>query len=196
MASFTPADGFKPIHCKLTEATNGYFYGTTIFGGVYGKGSIFRLSRGGELKTVFSFQGSNGNQPLGGLVQASDGRLYGTTGVGGNNDEGTVFRFSNNGGLTTLIHFSGANGWLPATALMQASDGNLYGSTIAGGGYDEGTIFRLTTNGLFKVLVHFNGANGRRCRGRAASADEQGLMQFQYAGATNAAARFYRLAPK
>jgi uncharacterized repeat protein (TIGR03803 family) len=130
------------------------------------------------------------------LVQASDGRLYGTTGVGGNNDEGTVFRFSNNGGLTTLIHFSGANGWLPATALMQASDGNLYGSTIAGGGYDEGTIFRLTTNGLFKVLVHFNGANGRRCRGRAASADEQGLMQFQYAGATNAAARFYRLAPK
>jgi uncharacterized repeat protein (TIGR03803 family) len=144
----------------LTEAIDGNFYGTTVFGGTYGKGTIFRLSRNGELKTVFSFQGANGATPVSGLVQANDGYLYGTTRDGGNNDDGTVFRLNTNGVLTTLIRFSGANGSSPLTTLMQARDGNLYGSTFLGGNYQKGTIFCLTTNGALKVLVHFNGANG------------------------------------
>jgi uncharacterized repeat protein (TIGR03803 family) len=159
LASFTPADGFKPVHCQLAEATDGNLYGTTSLGGAYGKGTLFRLSRSGELKTVFSFQGANGNQPLG-LVQATDGHIYGITVQGGNNDGGTVFRFETSGGLATLVRFSGANGWAPASALMQARDGRLYGATTGGGNYDDGTIFRLTTNGLFSVVVHFNGRNG------------------------------------
>jgi uncharacterized repeat protein (TIGR03803 family) len=165
LASFTPADGFKPVRCKLTEAADGYLYGTTCFGGAYQKGTIFRLSPSGELKTAFSFQGPNGNAPFGGLVLASDGHFYGTTAWGGNNDGGTVFRFDTNGALTTLIRFSGANGSTPAAALIQARDGNLYGTTAGGGNYDNGTLFRLTTNGAFKVLVHFNNANGNNPQG-------------------------------
>jgi uncharacterized repeat protein (TIGR03803 family) len=159
LASFSPEDGFKAVQCQFAEAADGNFYGTTCFGGVYQKGTLFRLSQSGELETVFSFQGANGNQPYG-LVHAADGRIYGTTVYGGNNDGGTVFRFDTNGALTTLIRFSGANGINPATSLMQASDGKLYGCTEGGGTYGQGTIFRLTTSGVFSVLVHFNGSNG------------------------------------
>jgi uncharacterized repeat protein (TIGR03803 family) len=160
LASFSTADGFKAVNSRLTEATDGYLYGTTAMGGSSGKGTIFRVSLRGELKTLFSFQGANGATPLGGLVQATDGYLYGTTRDGGINDDGTVFRFNTNGALTTLFRFSGGNGSSPAAALIQARDGDLYGSTLLGGNYQKGTIFRLTMTGALNVLVHFDGKNG------------------------------------
>jgi uncharacterized repeat protein (TIGR03803 family) len=46
------------------------------------------------LKTLVSFNGANGNQPVRSLVGDGNGNLFGTTFKGGANDLGTVSRSS------------------------------------------------------------------------------------------------------
>jgi uncharacterized repeat protein (TIGR03803 family) len=77
----------------LVQATDGNFYGTRYSGGVYGinYGTVFKLTRGGKLMTLHSFDGTDGTNPFAGLVQAADGAFYGTT-SGGVFLGGTIFR--------------------------------------------------------------------------------------------------------
>src|ERR1700688_1897814 len=56
-------------------------------------------------KNLFSFDGTDGNQPQLNLVQGFDGSLYGTTLVGGVNNQGAVFKMTPAGELTTIYKF-------------------------------------------------------------------------------------------
>ena len=131
--SFTDGnDGAWPT-AGLVQASDGYFYGTTSYGGTggftYGLGTVFKISADGALTSLHSFTGGNdGADPEAGLVQGSDGYFYGTT------EGGTVFKISTNGALSTLYSFTGGNdGWGLFAGLVRASDGNFYGTTLYGG---------------------------------------------------------------
>lgn len=89
------ADGFDPV-AGLIQGTDGKFYGTTLGGGTGSSpGTVFRITAGGVLKTLHSFNGlSDGTEPFAGLVQHTDGTFYGTTNAGGANALGTVFSVS------------------------------------------------------------------------------------------------------
>ncbi len=90
---------------SLREADDGTFYGTTWFGGVLDKGTLFRMDATGVVTLLHSFYESNdGGLPFG-LVRASDGRFYGMTSQGGTFGFGTVFRFVP-GGVVTTLHAS------------------------------------------------------------------------------------------
>jgi len=65
--------------------------GTTIYGGGNNFGTVFRITSGGVLTTLHSFNSTDGTGPYGGLVQATNGKLYGTTSEGGTNNDGTLF---------------------------------------------------------------------------------------------------------
>jgi uncharacterized repeat protein (TIGR03803 family) len=155
-------DGDTP-RSGLIQADDGNLYGTTAGGGANGAGTVFRITTGGTLTTLYSFTGkADGANPYAGLIQAGDGNLYGTTAGGGANGAGTVFRITTGGTLTTLYSFTGkADGANPYAGLIQASDGNLYGTTSAGSRYNNGTIFRITTDGTLTTL-HVFSARGRR----------------------------------
>ncbi len=92
-------DGVFPT-AGVIQGTDGAFYGTTQGGGAYGAGSIFKITSGGTLTTLYSFcaQGGffcpDGVWPLSGVIQGSDGNLYGTTNNGGVNNGGTVFKLT------------------------------------------------------------------------------------------------------
>jgi uncharacterized repeat protein (TIGR03803 family) len=141
-------DGDGPV--GLVQALNGNFYGTTIYrGGLtcnppYGCGTVFDVTRQGELTTLHNFDDSDGANPMSGLAQATNKMLYGTTNIGGTNGNGTVFEITPQGELTTLHNFDGADGYSPQAGLMQATDGNIYGTTFAGGAHGQGTIFTLS----------------------------------------------------
>src|SRR5580700_6700851 len=60
--------------------------------------------------TLFSFDGTDGNNPFAGLVQATNGDLYGTTLEGGANNGGTIFKITPSGTLTTLYSFCPQSG--------------------------------------------------------------------------------------
>lgn len=86
-------DGNQPA-APLVQASGGNFYGTTELGGANNYGTIFKITPGGTLTTLHSFDGIDGDYPEGGLVQGLPGTFYGTTPSGGANNEGTVFRLS------------------------------------------------------------------------------------------------------
>jgi uncharacterized repeat protein (TIGR03803 family) len=157
-----PIDGEGPS--GLVQGTDGFLYGTTAGGGtngygVYGDGTVFKLSTNGTLASLYLFTGGNdGGHPLARLLLASDGNFYGTTAAGGSYTNqsagGTVFKISTNGTFTTLYSFDAdEDGSNPMAALVQGSDGRLYGTTYYGGEGAAGTVFRLTIAPEFQALT-------------------------------------------
>ncbi len=145
-------DGVSP-YTGLVQAKDGNLYGTTA-GSENGSGTIFKMTLGGTLTTLYTFcpQGlsacPDGDSALGSLIQGKDGNLYGTTSNEAKFDQsGTLFQVTTSGALTTLHQFcsqSGcADGSNPQGSLFQASDGTLYGATNSGGVDDFGVIFSL-----------------------------------------------------
>ncbi len=140
----------------LLQASDGYFYGTTLGGGTSNKGTIFRMAQDGTLTTLVSFNSANGASPQAGLIEGADGNLYGTTGSGGVNGDGTIFRMTPGGTLTTLVNFDGNNGASPEAKLTQGPDGSFYGTTYSGGVKNAGTAFRVTRDGNLTTLHSFD----------------------------------------
>ena len=98
--SFSGSDGANPA-AGLVQGSDGNFYGTTEYGGAYtnqygeSQGTVFKITPGGALTTVYSFTGGNdGAYPNSALVQGTDGNFYGTTSSGGVYGIGAIFRLS------------------------------------------------------------------------------------------------------
>src|SRR5205085_2356955 len=74
--------------------------GATLGGGAYNYGTVFKLtppptSGGAWIETVLhNFTGSDGAQPVAGLMSDASGALYGATISGGTYNDGTVFELS------------------------------------------------------------------------------------------------------
>ncbi len=161
---------------RLVQHANGNFYGTTPFGGANNYGTVYQLTPGGVLTTLYSFCSvggsacTDGDTPNGALALGSDGNLYGTTFQGGANNEGTVFKITTGGALTTLYSFCSlagcADGGSPFGALVQGSDGNFYGTTYQGGNStNDGTVFKITPGGSLTTLHSFSGPDGANPEG-------------------------------
>jgi uncharacterized repeat protein (TIGR03803 family) len=152
----------------LSQATDGYFYGTTSYGGANGKGTVFRADASGHLTTLHSFNVADGILPSSGVIQGADGDFYGTTYGGGTGTCmygpcGTVFKIDAVGNLTTLHSFNGDDGDTPNAALIQANDGFFYGTTAFGGTAGTaccGTVFKIDGAGNFTKLHSFTGPDG------------------------------------
>jgi len=158
--SFTSGnDGCCP-YGGLTLGTDGNFYGTTAFAGTYGYGTIFKITPGGTLTTLYSFGYGDGAYPSSPPVQGRDGNWYGTVNAGGANGEGTVYKMTPAGVLTTLYNFDYTHGGQPFDPLVLATDGNFYGTTNVGGSGGYGTIFKITPAGKLTVLYSFDGTHG------------------------------------
>jgi uncharacterized repeat protein (TIGR03803 family) len=68
----------------LIQDMQGSLYGTTLGGGDYGVGTIFKLTTTGTQIVLHSFGSrGDGTHPFGSLVRDAQGNLYGTTRDGG-----------------------------------------------------------------------------------------------------------------
>jgi len=129
--ALSSADGSR-AH-ELVLASDGNFYGTTIFGGANDLGTVFRMSPEGTFTVVADFDGNNGAIPLGGLTIGKDGNLYGTTYRGGTSDSGTFFQIQPGGPLVTLSSFDPSTGLShPNSTMRTGLDQSLYGTTEGG----------------------------------------------------------------
>jgi uncharacterized repeat protein (TIGR03803 family) len=155
-------DGYKPVSNLILDHA-GNLYGTTLFGGTGGGGTVFELSPNSDgtwtetilhnfCTTIVNHFCLDGAYPRAGLIFDSQGSLYGTTSGGGSNAGcsaglsgcGTVFRLSppsSPGGEwrgSVLYNFCSVgshctDGTVPYGAVTLDSLGNLYGTTTAGG---------------------------------------------------------------
>jgi uncharacterized repeat protein (TIGR03803 family) len=152
------AGGCGP-YAEVIEASDGFLYGTTFYGGIFNQGTIFKVGKDGagftSLKS-FQCQSTESCYPAAQLLEGSDGQLYGTTGGNSINGAGTLFRIAKDGsGFVLLRKFQcGANdGCNPDAGLIEGSDGFLYGTTRGGGPDDRGTIFKISKEGTGFTLL-------------------------------------------
>ena len=116
LVNFGGTEGANPAYEHLVQGTDGNLYGTTFIDGAYGYGTVFKMTPGGRLTTLYSFcaqAGCTDGENPGGLVQATDGSFYGTTDAGGVYNYGTLFKVTPGGTLTTLHSFDGTDGAYP-----------------------------------------------------------------------------------
>jgi uncharacterized repeat protein (TIGR03803 family) len=147
---------------SLVRGNDSNYYGTTVGGGTYDYGTIFKITTNGALTTMYSFTGSNdGGNPYGGLILGADGNFYGAAYTGGASKHyGTIFKFTTNGALSSLYSFTGGlDGGNPFGGLIQTPDGVLYGTGSGGGASGWGNVFKVTTNGALTNLYAFTGGN-------------------------------------
>src|ERR1017187_7189918 len=195
---FDGTDGATP-YAGLVQATNGDLYGTTERGGsgINDAGTVFRITPGGTLTTLYSFCPQtpcrDGSSPDAGLVQATNGDFYGTTFIGGYG-QGTVFKNTPCGTLTTLYSFCSltncTDGQDPHAGLVQSADGDLYGTTSGGGANgDYGTVFKITPGGTLTTLYSFcsqtNCTDGQFPDGRLVQAANGDLYGTTLGGGAN-----------
>jgi uncharacterized repeat protein (TIGR03803 family) len=175
-------DGTAP-NSGVLEGPDGNLYGTTVGGGAYGDGTLFRLTPKGDFTLLHSFNNLvDGSAPFG-LMLGGDGNLYGLTSSGGANNAtcfalgaedgcGSLFKSTLAGEFTLFYSFCAqsncADGFTPGE-LAQGTDGNLYGVTEQGGKYPCasgglatgcGTIFNITPTGTLTTLHNFNRRDG------------------------------------
>ncbi len=166
LVNFSATNGGS-LFGRVAQGTNGNLYGTTAEGGTgpYA-GTVFELAPEGELTTLVTFHGTNGDSPWAGLTLGSDGNFYGTTAQGGDltlhsgSGVGTVFRLKQSGAFTSLAAFEETNGAFPEGELVEGRDGSFYGTTVSGGAFGHGTLFKVTTAGILTALVSFDMTNG------------------------------------
>jgi uncharacterized repeat protein (TIGR03803 family) len=152
---FRGTNGANP-YAPLVQGTNGDLYGTTFNGGADNGGTIFKMTLGGKLTTIYSFPNETG--PYAGLVQATNGNFYGAI-------SGLIFEITPGGTLTTLYGFCSqgpdcTDGFGVSAPLLQGTDGNLYGTTMVDGANNGGNIFKLSPSGTFSVLYSFCSLSG------------------------------------
>jgi uncharacterized repeat protein (TIGR03803 family) len=138
--SFSNTDGAVPF-AGLLQGTDGNLYGTTLEGGssVNGDGTIFKITTGGTLSSLYSFclktHCPDGDFPYAGLVQHTNGTFYGTASAGGSTSGsdcegdacGTVFSLSV--GLGPFVETQTTSGKVGAAVKILGTD--LTGATSA-----------------------------------------------------------------
>jgi uncharacterized repeat protein (TIGR03803 family) len=155
-------DGSTPV-AGLIRGTDGNFYGTTLTGGLFGRGTIYRMTPSGGITVLHAFTGLEGEFPYAAVMQAADGNFYGTASAGGLWNRGTLFRMTPAGDVRVLHSFTGASdGGTPLSSLIQSADGRFFGTTFAGGAHDRGVIFHMDSPGLLLTLHQFSGGDGER----------------------------------
>jgi uncharacterized repeat protein (TIGR03803 family) len=179
-------DGAGPWS-SITFDAAGNMVGTTAYGGAYGRGLLWKLTKAGTYVDLHDFggtvtntngsQGPDGEIPYGGVTFDSSGNMYGTTLFGGpygnaNGYSGIVWEITKAGkyidlhdfgGWTTNANGSGGpDGGNPCGGVTLDAAGNLYGTASAGAPYDQGidgagNVWEITTDGTYVDLHDFGG---------------------------------------
>ncbi len=151
-----PAFGTLAIH-------NGALFGSSEGGGYLGTAFKVGPCKSTCAETVLhSFgHGTDGEEPVGGVVVDTEGNVYGTTLLGGTYGNGTVYEIKPSGVESVIYSFVGGSDAVnPAAAVTLDSQGNIYGTAPAGGAYGNGAVYKLTRSGSTwteSVLYSFQG---------------------------------------
>jgi uncharacterized repeat protein (TIGR03803 family) len=185
--SFDYTDGSFPWG-GVISGPSGTLYGTTFAGGATGYGTVFKLDASGNETILYSFAGgTDGGEPMTGVIRDAAGNFYGTTHPISNSQFGTVFELNRAGVKTILYNFMGpgVEGGDPRGDLVRDADGNLYGTVNSSSGQGFGMVYKLDTTGSENILHAFTGgADGSGPLSGVIRDSDGNLYGTTYAGGT------------
>jgi uncharacterized repeat protein (TIGR03803 family) len=176
ISSFSGPNGSNGATDLVFDA-HGNVYGTTVTGGDFDCGTVFKLTPAGggqwTESVLFSFDCfDTGKNPHGGVTLDSQGNIYGTTVAGGGGGFcvgdgcGVVFQLSQSGGSwieNVIYNFRDSpDGWGAGGAVVFDALGNLYGTTPDGGANEAGTVYQLSPHSgqwTETILHNFTGGD-------------------------------------
>ncbi|MGZ4963433.1 MAG: choice-of-anchor tandem repeat GloVer-containing protein, partial [Limisphaerales bacterium] len=179
-------DGGNP-QAGLIQGPDGWFYGTTSYGGTNNWGTAFKIATNGDFNVLNSFGVLVGEAPTASLIVGSDGNFYGTTPHGGNDADGTVYRMTPSGEISVVASLGsfGSDG-VPQTPVVQANDGSLYGTT-------PHSVFKLAPDGSYTKLVSLMGPNGSQCEGGLVQGNDGAFYGVTYGGGAFGAGTIFKI---
>ena len=129
--------------------SSGNLYGTTLRGGHYDWGVVYKMTLGSNGKwkeqVIHEFRGGeDGGYVYGGVVFDASGNLYGAT-IGSEETHGTVYELSPRSGggwKETILHRFGGNDGPQGGDVLFDKNGNLYDTTVGNG--RKGVVFEIT----------------------------------------------------
>lgn len=184
---FAVGSGSPAYPWLMAEGRDNNLYGVTATGGMYSKGSIFKIGASGGFHVIHNFDGTHGSTPIGGLTLGLDGNLYGMAELGGANGDGNIFRITPAGAFTVLYDFKGGpDGEFPVSPLIVGADGNFYGTSY------PGAAFRMTPAGVLTVIASIPASSF----GPLLQAKDGSFYGVSQLGGKNSAGTVYRIAGK
>lgn len=159
---FGGADGAEPVG-QLVQDTNGTLWGTTMFGGSNGLGTVYKIqpAAGNKETVLHSFtDGSDGQTPNSGVVLGPNNDLYGTAIGDFTNGFGSLFRLTPGGVFSVVYDFQGGSMAAQPGQLIAGTHA-LYGLATSGGApFNNGIVFRVDTSGETDIYKFVGGADG------------------------------------
>jgi len=155
------ADGSGPGFGSLAMGPDHSLFGTTEGGGNFGTAFVVCACPGREAVLHSFGTGTDGAQPIGGVVLDAAGNVYGSTSLGGDYQNGTVFEAKRSGHTWTesvIYSFTGGTDAVnPVAGVTLDSRGNLYGTSSFGGANGVGAIYKLShPNSGWKETILYN----------------------------------------
>ncbi len=188
-------DGVNPLG-QLIWGPGKTLLGTTLNGGAYGFGTVFKVTLDGQETILHAFNGTKGRYPAAGLVMDKAGNVYGTTHNAGDGSSGSVYEIEATGAFRPLLICTQATGYFLSGALTLDDAGTLYGTASAGGKDDDGTVFKLTPGSAPKVLYSFtNGKDGAGPLGRLFLGKRGNLFGTTQSGGAKGDGTLFSLSP-
>ncbi|HLP21907.1 MAG TPA: choice-of-anchor tandem repeat GloVer-containing protein, partial [Chitinophagales bacterium] len=190
---YDAGNGTDPLGGLVSDGT--YFYGTTQYGGLYDKGTIYKVRPDGTgYVRLLNFDGTTTPRaPLNTLYY--DGTfLYGVTLLGGANNKGVVYKIKTDGtAFSILLDFNTSTfGEIPRCSLI--SDGIwLYGTTFLGGSNTYGGFFKVKLDGTASAAYPIFNTTGGYSPATGLVSDGTALYGITSLGGTNGVGTIYKV---
>ncbi len=159
--SFTFNNDGNTAQTPLLAASDGALYGTTLSGGTFNNGTIYRFTEADGFETLHHFNGTSGGaNSQSGLIEISPGEMVGAASTGGQNGVGILYQYSLTTGFSVLHNFAASTEGANPIGQMYFDIGTntLYGNCLNGGAQGLGTLFQFTISASIVSLHHFSSA--------------------------------------
>jgi uncharacterized repeat protein (TIGR03803 family) len=143
-------DGGFPVG-GIIKGSSGKVYGTTSKGGANGTGTAFQLdANGSNFLKMADFNGTNGDDSRGSLIETANGKFIGMTFDGGSFNFGCIYEIDPALPFPSTpiqkLALSSGLGTYPRGGIIKANNGKYYGLTSSGGVNNDGVLFEYNPN--------------------------------------------------
>jgi uncharacterized repeat protein (TIGR03803 family) len=188
-------DGANP-QAAMTQGADGFLYATTLNGGTYNQGAIFKMDTSGSVTILHNLNGTtDGGHPYSVLVQADQNNFFGTCSTGG---KGAGLLFKIDWKLIYSIKWkfnAQTEGSTPISGISFGGNGSLFGVLSTGGTAGGGALYATDQYGMLTVIQPFSAAGGFTPTGIPLQAPDSSIYGTAQMGGANSDGVVYRVVP-